>query len=828
MTLQSTPPAQNSSTGASAAPADPVSSATLQALELPNLLAVVASLAATDLGRERLLALAPLVDLAAWDEERVRFEETQRLLLDGAVVESVEDALHELLLRLRTGRPPVSGLDLLRLASLLRSTRTAAERIQAADPALPRLAALAQRLPPLRELESRIERTLDRRGEVREDASPELVALRRTIRGVRERLYKQLQTSLGDLKDYLSEDTIPLRNNRLVLVLQAGARGQAQGLVHGRSATGKSYYFEPLDAVEPNNTLQQALEDEEAERRRILAELLEAVRAELDAVEHHGEFLGTLDFLQGKCRFADKCGGVLAERAGDGELRLIGARHPLLDPRLAPLRAEALGQPGHTGAIVPLDVALGTHAGGARILVVTGPNAGGKTVSLKTVGLLTLAHQCALPIPAAPGTRIPLLERLVATVGDEQDLLADRSTFSGRLLRLREAWEAAGPRSMILLDELGSGTDPEEGAALSSALLEGLVRAGCLGVITTHLARVAATALDLEGSACAAMEFAPATGQPTFHLVPGPPGGSEALALARRLGLPRAWLDRAEALLGPEHRDLRRLLAEVERARDEMAMARETLATEASDLAKIRGRLDRERAALEAERLTTGARLKAELERFRRETQQRLRGEVERMQAALQEGKRRNVAGEAVARLFADAPTLAVEAEPAGGELVIGGEVKHRTLAWRGVLEKLENGRAEVLARGKRLRCDADDLVPVGPAPAAERAARSAERPRPAASRGESGDLGDQPSVPQELNLIGARVEAALEALDNYLDRALLSSRREVRIIHGHGSGRLRDAVRSHLRKHHGVADQRPGADNEGGNGATVVTLRGA
>jgi DNA mismatch repair protein MutS2 len=820
------------------------SEATGAAIELPALLRLVAALASTDLGVERALALAPASSDEDFARARGRFEEMQRLLADGAVVEHAEDSLLELLGRLRHGRPPVTGGDLVRLAGLLASTRQARERALAADPPLPRLAALLGALPALGDLEARILRVLDRRGEVREDASPELVALRKTIRGVRERLYQKLQSSLGDLRDVLSEDTIPLRNNRLVLVLQAGARGQAPGLVHGRSATGKSYYFEPLSAVESNNQLQQAIEDEEAERRRILAELLEAVRERLDDVETHGAVLAELDLLQAKCRFAEVGGGRLADWGGDGELRLVAARHPLLDPRLAALRGEAIGQAGHQGEIVPLDVVLGgasrpairdgeeTDAAAARraprILVITGPNAGGKTVALKTVGLLALAHQCALPLPVGAGSLLPRLDRLVATVGDEQDLLADRSTFSGRLLRLREAWEVASARSLILLDELGSGTDPEEGAALATALLEGLVESRSLGVITTHLARVAATALDLDGAGCAAMEFAPATGRPTFHLVPGPPGGSEALALARRLGLPAAWLDRAEALLGPEHRDLRRLLAEVERARDEMAAARATLAIEAEDLAKVRERWERERAALEAERRTTGARAKAELERFRSETLRKLRGEVERLQADVaSSGKRRNLAGEATARLFAEAPRLESDEEEGDGPLAVGAEVKHRRLGWRGTLEKLEDGRAEVLVRGKRLRCDAEELAPSAggePVPAS-----GAARQRSAASASTRGsDLAESAAPPSELNLIGARVEAALETLDAYLDHATRSSLRELRVIHGHGTGRLREAVRGHLRRHPAVAGQRPGADNEGGNGATVVTLRGA
>ncbi len=800
-----------------------LSQATAQALEFPSLLAVVARFAASDLGRERVLGLGPFEEEAPLRARRTLFEEASRLVGERALVPDFDVPLGDLLTRIATGRPPVEGGDLVRLADLGKATRTAAARIREAVPPCPALDVLARGLPDVDPLLKKIERTLDRRGEVREDASPRLAALRRQIRTVREQIYRDLGEFVSGHKDELSEETIPMRGGRLVVMLQSGARGRSGGLVHGRSATGRSFYFEPLQVVEPNNNLQQSVEDEEAERRRILMELIEDARAALPALREHSRFLGELDLLQASVRFGDRCCGVLPEIGARHDLRLLAARHPLLDPCLAEIREEALGQAGHEGDIVPLGVELQAQR---RILVITGPNAGGKTVSLKTTGILALMAQCGLPIPAAPGSRVPLLRRLVATVGDEQDLLADRSTFSGRLLRLKEAWEWAGPDSLILLDELGSGTDPEEGAALAEALLEGLLEKGSLGVITTHLAQLAAAALELSGASCAAMEFDPATGRPTFRLVPGPPGASEALALGRRLGLPSEWLDRAEARLGSEHRDLRRLIAEVERVRQELAETRERLETERSDAEKLRRRLADERDALEDERRNVSGRMKAELEQFRRDTTDRLRREEARLRERFEEGRRKGLAAEAVETLFAEAPTFGRETEEVPeGPLVVGGPVRHLGLGWQGVLEKLEDGRAEVLVRGKRVRAKPEELAPAGPLKALKKE-REAPSLRPEALRGREGDL-EEP-VAREINLIGLRVEPALEQLDAYLDQALLSARKEVRVIHGHGSGRLRDAVRQHLRGHRGVAEIRSGAPNEGGNGATVVTFRGA
>jgi DNA mismatch repair protein MutS2 len=399
------------------------SAATAQALELPNLLAVIAQLAATDLGRERVLGLGPFAEEAELRAWRGRFEEASRLAGERSLVPAFEIPLLLLLDRLVHGRPPIEGIDLVRLADLGKATRTAAQRIREAVPPCPGLAQLASGLESLDPLLRRIDRTFDRRGEVREDASPRLSSLRSQIRRVRDQLYRDLGEFVGGHKEELSEDTIPMRGGRLVVVLQSGARGRSPGLVHGRSATGKSFYFEPLQVVETNNNLQQSVEDEEAERRRILNEVLAEVRAALPALRAHADFLSELDLLQTAVRFGERCNGGLPEIGPRHELRLVGARHPLLDPCLAELRAEALGQAGHSGDIVPLDVEL---ASGNRILVVTGPNAGGKTVALKTVGLLALIAQCGMPIPAAPGSRVPYLRSLVATVGDEQDLHVQR------------------------------------------------------------------------------------------------------------------------------------------------------------------------------------------------------------------------------------------------------------------------------------------------------------------------------------------------------------------------------------------------------------------
>lgn len=793
------------------------SGASLRALELDSLLAMVAELAATDAGRRHVETLAPTADRDELASRREAYEEASRLLVEGALVPSFEEELLPALASLSAGSSSFGGEQLVSLAAMLGALAETARRIEGVEPPCPRLAAAFAELEDLEPLRQRIQSRLDRRGRVKDDASPRLSRLSATARSQRDTLYKQLQSLTERHRDDLSDDTVPMQAGRLVLQLRSGSRGRVKGLTHGKSATGKSYYFEPLEVVEGNNRFQEAQQEVEEERQRLLRELIEEARANVAGLAAHLDTLARVDGLQAAVRFAAACGGRLAELSDSPELELVAACHPLLDPRLAGLREAALGEGGHREAAVPLSLRL---EDGRRLLVITGPNAGGKTVALKTLGLLSLAASCGLPIPAEAGTRLPAFDRVVATVGDEQDLLHDRSTFSGRLLRLKEAWEGAGPGSLILLDELGSGTDPEEGAALAIALLEGLLAKGSPGVITTHLVRLAAAALEAEGAFCAAMEFDGDSGRPTYRLVAGAPGGSEAVALARRLELPSEWLDRADELLGTGHRDLQRLLVEVERVRDELRAEVDRSRGEASALAAERRRLEEQSEELTAERRRVARQLKSELEAFRRKVTGELEEELDRMRTEVQSGRRRGVARRAAERLFEAAPVPPpVEDEVPDLPLEVGCQVEHRSLGWRGRLESLEGSRAEVVTGGKRLRSRPEALRRLPETTSSPTEPRPIVRPRSIAESEESSG--------GELMLVGRRVEPALEELDAYLDRALRGARPEVRVIHGHGTGRLRQAVREFLRGHPAVGSWRPGGPGEGGDGATVVTLGG-
>jgi DNA mismatch repair protein MutS2 len=785
------------------------SPATVESLEYTSYLRILAELASTDVGRQRLLSTRRAPDRETLDRRHALHAEASSLLANERLVPSFDEPLLAIVESLSAGDSEILGAELNRLAAALRAVKEARAAIDRADPECPELAAEAARLGDLSSLLRGIERTLDRRGRVRDDASDALVRLGGAVRSSRETIYRDLRDYSRRHKEELAEETMPLHDGRVVVLLKAGSRGRGDGLVHRGSGTGRSLYFEPLDVVDANNRMRQAQQREDEERHRLLRQLIDQARESLGDVERHLSFLARLDQLQACYDFSELCEARPIEIGERHELVVTAGRHPLIEPRLASLRERALGNAGHRGEVVPLDLKLEPEG---RVLVITGPNAGGKTVALKTVGLMALAAQAGLPFPAARGSRAPFLTALVATVGDEQDLLEDRSTFSGRLLRLEEAWRAAGPNSLLLLDELGSGTDPEEGAALSIALLEGLLAKGAMALITTHLTPLAAAALEQEGAACAAMQFDGSSHRPTFELLPGAPAGSEALALARRLGLPTEWLDRADQLLGSDHRNLHRLLAEVESVRADLGIKTRELDARIEELDAQLEEADELRVRLADERVKVGRRAREDLDSFRRKVKAELRGEVERLKAELESGRKRGLAEAAVERVFAEAPEIEVEEEesrPAS----IGDAVRHRALGWQGVVERLDRGKAEVSVHGKRLRCPVEDLIVTE--------ALGDASPSKVSTTGPAVD-----PVSPELHLIGKRVEEALTLLDSYLDQALLTADGDLRIVHGHGTGRLKRAVREHLRRHPAAASARPGREDEGGDGATIVSLR--
>ena len=830
------------------------SAATSEALEFPSLLAVLAGFASTDIGGRAVRAIAPETDRDEIERRRVRYAEIAREVeRDGVLVPSL-DGLLDLCSHLEGDGRGLGGPELLDLSAAIEASEEVLGRLESLD-ATPQCAAevetlrrmeadAAEAVPPGQHgggcagLASRLRRMLNRRGEVRDDATPRLRTLVRDARRTQASVEASLQAYVREHGNALADDSTPMRGGRMSVLLPSGSRGRLAGLVRGRSASGRSFYFEPSEVVEGNDELERIASDREVERSRILAELVAQVQVLTPAIVARIDFLAAVDAMQAAARFAVDVDAVLATVASDGPagraplLELRGARHPLLDPRLADRRELALGAAGNRGVVVPLDLKLDDH----RTLVLTGPNAGGKTVALKTVGLLCLMNQAGLPVPAGRDSRLPILDHVVAVVGDEQSVLDEQSTFSARLLRLREVWRRAGPSTLVLLDEVGAGTNPEEGAALGIALLEGLVERGSLGILTTHLTQLAAAALESQSASCAAMGFDPQNGLPTYRLVVGPPGGSQALALARRLGLPPAWLERAEHFLGSEHQKLRRVLERNERLRERLLEREAELARRTAETETARARFETRQESLRAARERLGKALGREVDALRRANRRRLDEALAGLSSTSRGPGKRAFARAAASlhgELDRDLAAAADRASRAPGEidpaperepeepsqpeeqrpLVAGERVRHRSLGWLGELVELRGDQATVLVRGKRVRAPGADLLAVA---GVEPPARGRVRVRTSPA----------PSVEAELLLIGQLVEPALDSLDAYLDRALAAGRERVRVVHGHGSGRLRRAVREHLRSHPAVAGFDPAPPSAGGDGATEVLLR--
>ncbi|HEV8516340.1 MAG TPA: endonuclease MutS2 [Candidatus Limnocylindrales bacterium] len=735
----------------------------------------------------------------------------------------------------RGGR--LEGTNLLDIAITLE----AAERLREALAAerRPLLRDLGGRIDPLPSLQGRLELSLDPAGELLDSASPALGGLRRHVRISYERLRSRLDTLVHgqELAGALQEALITMRNGRYVLPVRADARGRVKGIVHDQSASGQTLFVEPLIVVELGNAWREAQLAVQAEEDRILDELSELVGTQADRLRGTLEALAAFDFWTAKARLSAELDAVRAETSERPELELFSARHPLLQ-----------------GEVVPIDVRLG---GDFTALVITGPNTGGKTVALKTIGLLALMHQSGLHVPAAAGSRLPIFPDVFADIGDEQSIAQSLSTFSGHMRSIVRIVTAAQPGALVLLDELGAGTDPTEGSALGQALLDHFIRVGALVAATSHYAELKTYAHEAPQAMNASVEFDLETLSPTYHLSIGLPGTSQAFAIAERLGLPADLVGEARARLSRAQVDFETSLASIKESEVSAAGARER--------------------ATEAERRAAEARRQAELERARarrdrdevfvsaREEAERalagIREEIRAVRAALERGtltERRldELSGRLDARLArlpseaaSEAPGDAVEAPLTRDSWAVG----HRVRTQAGIEGRIaaidrQGKRATLEAGGLRLTVALADLVPAtdgdgGAKPRAPSAGPgsgrrgeleppSTLRPR-ATARSRAGSkatgTGAGPAtatmLPTTLDLRGARVEEALELLDSYLDRAAVAGLPRVTVVHGHGSGALRDAVREVLRDHPLVREWRPGERGEGGDGASVVSL---
>ncbi len=800
----------------------------LQTLEFPRIRSRLAEHTTFSAGNALALGLEPspiLVEV----EQRLQETREARYLMDahgGVALGGVHD-VRPLADNAHRGAI-LQPTELLDIHSTLRTGQRVQRTLARLQGQAPLLADIASRMEPSEELAGEIERCISGHGEVMDHASPKLSRIRRELRTAHERLLEKLNRLVANPQNvtYLQEALVTQRGGRYVVPIKAEFKGRIPGLVHDTSASGATLFIEPLSAVDLGNRWRELQLEEAKEVERILAELSGLVAGQAEELAWTVQALAELDLILAKARYADaleateprlvpfrsrtKTSG--AERAPEhrpqtqgghpgSTLDLRQARHPLLDPT----------------QVVPIDVYLQE---GVYALVITGPNTGGKTVSLKTVGLMVAMAQSGLHLPVAEDSALSVFEGIYADIGDEQSIEQSLSTFSSHLTNIIGILRSANERCLVLLDELGAGTDPVEGSALARAILSHLLARRITTLVATHYSELKLFAHTTPGVENASVEFDLETLSPTYRMQIGLPGQSNAFAIAERLGLPSLIVQAGRALVSPEDLEAESLLAEIQQAQRDAAAARDDALLARQRASQQEHRLTARLSAIEAERDAILGEARSEARRLMDE----IRGEIEALRSEVSSPPSPAALGEewlAQARarlaeqeqaLSAEPPSLVPEETTLPGEIQVGDTVFIRGLSTTGEVTALDGAMVDVQVGTFGVRVQREDLE--------RRSRRQKTEARPQTIRAET-----LPAPPVELDLRGRRVEEVLPTLEKYLDDAFLAAMPFVRIIHGKGTGTLRQAVRQQLRTHPLVKSYRTGADGEGGSGVTIAYL---
>ncbi|HKG54062.1 MAG TPA: endonuclease MutS2 [Anaerolineales bacterium] len=725
--------------------------------------------------------------------------------------------------------------QLLDVKSTLISSRELKKSLERKTEEFPSLARIAVGLPEAHGIVDSISRVLSERGEVLDSASPKLASLRREIKIAHDRLMSRLQRYLTESASKLQEPIITQRDGRYVIPLRAEFKGQIKAVVHDQSSSGATLFVEPLPIVELNNSMRELQLQERDEERRILYELSAQIGEHREELTYGVENLAMLDLIFAKAKYSEelkasapvlhKLPAVSSQRAAKNEnaesktesrtlIRLRQARHPLLNPQ----------------NVVPIDV---DPQPGTRAIVITGPNTGGKTVSLKTVGLLALMAQSGLHIPADSGSELPCFQAVYADIGDEQSIEQSLSTFSGHITNIIRILKQIDQRSLVIFDELGAGTDPQEGAALARAILNQLLETGCTTLVATHYPELKTFAHSTEGVVNASLEFDIKTLRPTYRLTLGLPGRSNALLIAQRLGLPQPIIDSAKAEIHPDDLRADKLLDDIRkernrtsRERQKLEKARDRLEAQTKEIEKRLEKIEDERRDVLAK-----ARAEGELEvAILKRNIDSLKSQLKKAKQPLEALKQLEEKVEEIEEKI-EAPVerrQTVDNRPSSSRvnrpLSLGERVTVNTLNAEGVVTALSESDAEVQIGSLRVRARLADLMRKGQEVEGPEEKVQEER-KQIAEGSPRAALSGTKSPGIELNLRGKLVEDGLEELDRYLEKAYSSGLLFVRIVHGKGTGRMREAVRNALKESPYVASFEEPKENEGGAGVTVAKM---
>lgn len=796
-----------------------------EVLEFHRFLEIVAGFATCVPGRRAVEALRPSEDADTLAAEFSLIREAMARLRVGedTGLGSLVDP-EPWLSRLAIPASVLAAQDLLDAATLMDAARLVREVFKGGASGFPQLAELARSISDFGHHLGAIRHAILPQGEISDNASPQLRRIRSSVLQTRDTLRESLEKVLRARGESAAEDYVTLRNDRYVIPVRASDRRTVPGVVHGASATGQTIFVEPLESIGLNNRLVQLGEEELAEIARILEELTSRLRADLGPLQFAAGTLARFDSLLARARFAREYDCVAPEFVARNELRLDAVRNPVLESMLRPQGRRA----------IPLSLALGESE---TVLVISGPNTGGKSVTLKTVGLAALSAQSGIPV-AAERAELPVFNKVLADIGDEQSILADLSTFSARMFNLKSMLEDATERSLILTDEVDAGTAPEEGAALAVALLEEFRERRCLTLATTHHDRLKTYASTAPGVLNAAMEFDEENLRPTYRLLVGVPGASNGIEIARRLGLPARVIERAQAGLSPESREVHGLIAYLHRGRDEIEeierQSREELA-----------RLESERRALQTEWVERQRKRIAELEKSFQQAQKQFEAEVTRLTSEIKDAslraqlekqsnrKLRKLESSACAEtdaavvetLAASQADLGAAAQATMGpvapeSLVPGANILVKGFKRAVILRSHDDSKAEVQAGPLRMKIPLGDIV--GIEGAGKHSPAKTATPRHVTVHAAPSD---EPAA-EEINVIGNTVEEAVRRVDKFLDQAALAAKPRVRIIHGYGTGALRRGLAEFLAAHPLVENIHGETADRGGEAITVVELQ--
>lgn len=781
---------------------------TLEALEFPAILKDLAGRAATTVGAERLLALEPMTDHAAIETIFKGFSEVNEIVKTSGrlPVGNAADIRHAL----ASLGPQGSYLLPEELQLIQTNIQTASELGASLDPALRRLYPLTWEQIDALSDNARLGRTLDRildgKGGLKDGASPELYRIRKEMRDNRQRARAVLEeiSSGKTYQEYLQDDFITVRDDRYCLAIRAEKHSFVEGVIHGRSASGATYFIEPIALVELNNRLAILKRDEKTEEIAILKAVAIEVVIAAPGLLSDLEIIGWVDAAQAKVIFAAALNARVPLLKTEGQVRLLGGRHPLLV--LSGLKQGAQEPCPVIPPVIPVDVMVPK---GCKALVISGANTGGKTVALKTLGLLTLMTLAGIPIPVDEGSEAVIFSSIFSDIGDRQDIIASLSTFSAHVKRIKEFLAKAGPGSLVLIDEIGSGTDPSEGGAFALAAIERLVAQGVTTIVTTHLNLIKAHAQTHPEFLNASVEFDETTMHPLYRLHYGAPGASLGLSIAEGLGIDREIIASARAKVMDKEGAFMESVRRIEAEREELRQLRERLERQARlrDTALTRLRAERgeirRKAAEKVDRLVVAAReeMRSAVEKARQEAGRR---------AIVSSGKAIDNIGAKLRAQLGKAPAVSNYRPAEGDKVTLAGSKT------RGVVIRVDEGarKAEVSVGKLKVWTPFDRLE--------KRGNGNEAGARLAPGRTSGADL----DAAATLKLIGMRVEPALEALQRFMDNAHASGLNRVEIIHGLGTGAMAKAVSEYLRACPLVERFYHGPPETGGAGVTVAELK--